>query len=103
MVKIIWTEPALQDLDAIADYVALDKPIAARKLVQQVFAKVERLQKFPRMGSIPPELRGLPYRQLVIPPCRVFYRIRRKSIHILHIMRAEQLLRGDVIEGCNSI
>ena len=29
MAEIIWTEPALADLDAIADYIALDKPDAA--------------------------------------------------------------------------
>ena len=29
MVELIWSEPALQDLDAIADYIALDKPEAA--------------------------------------------------------------------------
>ena len=41
MAQIIWTEPALSDLDAIADYIALDKPEAARRLVQRVFKHVE--------------------------------------------------------------
>jgi plasmid stabilization system protein ParE len=36
MAKVIWTEPALSDPDAIADYIALDKPSAARELVQRV-------------------------------------------------------------------
>lgn len=35
MAELIWTEPALQDLDAIADYIALDKPEAARQLVKR--------------------------------------------------------------------
>lgn len=30
--RIIWTEPALQDIDAIADYISLDKPDVARRL-----------------------------------------------------------------------
>lgn len=50
MARLIWTEPALQDLDAIADYIALDKPAAARKFVRRVFAKVEKLRTFPRIG-----------------------------------------------------
>ena len=29
MAEVIWTEPALNDLDAIADYIALDDPAAA--------------------------------------------------------------------------
>jgi toxin ParE1/3/4 len=96
MAKIIWADPAIQDLDAIADYIALDKPTAARQLVRQVFAAVGRLQEFPRTGSFPPELRGLPYRQLVVPPCRIFYRIEKKVVYIVHILRGEQLVRREL-------
>jgi toxin ParE1/3/4 len=35
--EIIWTEPALSDLHAIADYIVLDKREAAQRLVQRVF------------------------------------------------------------------
>ena len=37
MGEVIWAEPALNDLDAIADYIALDNPEAARHLVQKIF------------------------------------------------------------------
>lgn len=37
MAEVIWSEPALNDLDAIADYIALDNPEAARRLVQKIF------------------------------------------------------------------
>ena len=30
MAEVIWAEPALNDLDAIADYISLDNPEAAR-------------------------------------------------------------------------
>jgi len=96
MVEIIWADPAIQDLDAIADYIALDKPEAAHRLVQQVLAAVGRLQKFPQMGSLPPELRGLPYRQLIVSPCRVFYRVERKAVYIVHVLRGEQLVRREL-------
>ncbi len=36
MAKVVWTEPALQDLDEIAEYIALDKLSAAKKLVEKV-------------------------------------------------------------------
>jgi plasmid stabilization system protein ParE len=91
--ELIWTDPALQDLDAIADYIALDKPNAARMFVSKVFEQVQSLKKFPRLGSSPPELPGMPYRQLVIPPCRIFYRIEENKVLIFHVMRGEQLLR----------
>ena len=93
MARLIWTEPALQDLDAIADYIALDKPDAAKKFVRRVFAKVEKLRTFPRIGSVPLEISDLPYRQLIVPPCRIFYRIEGKRVYIVHVMRSEQMLR----------
>lgn len=93
MAKLIWTEPALQDLDAIADYIALDKPEAARQLVQRVFRHVEQLIKHPASGSRPPELRRSHYRQIVEPPCRIFYRYDGKNVFIVHVMRGEMRLR----------
>jgi toxin ParE1/3/4 len=93
MAEIIWTEPALSDLDAIADYIALDKPEAARRLVQRVFTHVEQLATHPKSGSVPPELRGSRYRQIVEPPCRVFYRYDGERVFILHVIRGERPLR----------
>lgn len=89
MAELIWTEPALNDLDAIADYIALDKPEAARRLVQRVFQHVEQLINQPESGSKPKELGRSRYRQVVEPPCRVFYRYDGKRIYILYIMRGE--------------
>ncbi len=56
MARIIWTEPALQDLDAMADYISLDKPVAAKRFVRQVFERIELLAKHPESGSLPAEL-----------------------------------------------
>ncbi|MBE2204545.1 MAG: type II toxin-antitoxin system RelE/ParE family toxin [Chthoniobacterales bacterium] len=95
MARIIWTEPALQDLDAIADYISLDKPLAARQFVQRVFDRIEQLATHPKSGSVPAELRGTPYRQLVIPPVRIFYRTQNGVVYIVYAMRDEKLFRND--------
>lgn len=70
MAKLIWTEPALKDLDDIAAYIAHDNPAAARRLVERVFQHVEQLGDHPDSGSIPKEFRNSRYRQIVEPPCR---------------------------------
>jgi plasmid stabilization system protein ParE len=93
MAEVIWTEPALADLDAIADYIALDKPDAAAAFVKRVFAHVDHLQLYPESGSRPAELKRSRYRQIVEPPCRVFYRHDGERVYILYAMRSEQLLR----------
>ncbi len=43
MARLIWTDPALGDLGQIADYIALDGPATAKRLVQRVFQRVELL------------------------------------------------------------
>jgi toxin ParE1/3/4 len=92
MAEIVWTEPALSDLDAIADYIALENPDAASEIVQRIFRHVDQLADHPKSGSKPSELRGWRYRQIVEPPCRVFYREESGRVYILYVMRAEQLL-----------
>ena len=89
MARLIWTVPALRDLDAIADYIALDNPQAAKELVQRVLARVEQLITQPESGSVPRELRRSRYRQMVEPPCRIFYRYDGKRVYVLYVMRGE--------------
>jgi toxin ParE1/3/4 len=93
MAEIVWSEPALADLDAIADFIALDNPPAAAELVRKVFAHVEQLRDDPESGPRPVELKGWRYRQIVEPPCRVFYRYERNTVYVVHVMRAERKLR----------
>jgi toxin ParE1/3/4 len=95
MAEIVWTEPALSDLDEIGDYIALDDTVAAAALVRRVFDHVEQLREQPDSGSIPRELRPIrTYRQIVEAPCRVIYRVgRNETVYIVHVMRGERHLR----------
>ena len=103
MAEIVWTEPALLDLEEIAEYIALDKYTAAQKLVKKVFSTVERLELFPKSGRIPPELENSRYRELIIEPCRVFYRIEDNYVYILYVMRGERKLRNYILENRASV
>jgi toxin ParE1/3/4 len=93
MAQVIWVEPALNDLDAIADYIALDNPAAASELVQRIFRHVEQLTIHPDNGSKPRELRGGRYRQIIEPPCRIFHRQEGERVYVLYVMRGERKLR----------
>ncbi len=94
MAQIIWSGPALRDLDEIADYIALDKISAAAKFVQKTLLAVKRLEDFPESGRKPPEIEDLDFRELIVKPCRIFYQIKNNDeVHILYIMRSERELR----------
>lgn len=92
MVEVVWTEPALADLEAIADHIALDNPQAARSLLQRVFGHVDHLIDHPELGAIAPDLAELGYRHMVEPPVRIFYRIDDQRVFIVYVMRGEQRL-----------
>ena len=94
MAEVVWAEPALQELDAIAEYIALDNPAAAHQLVRTIFDATRRLESFPQSGRIPPELPNSVYRELVTPPCRIFYRVDGEQALILYVMREERQLRA---------
>lgn len=98
MARLNWTEPALMDLDAIAEYIALDNPQAATRLVEKVLSRAERLEAYPRSGKHPPELAGTPYREIVVGPCRIFYRVENDDVYILCVIRSERLLRPYLLQ-----
>jgi plasmid stabilization system protein ParE len=87
--EIVWAEPALADLDAIADYIAIENPAAASALVDHP-ASGSRPQEFPRTTR---------YRQLVEPPCRIFYRQDGARAIIVQVMRSERKLRASRLAG----
>jgi len=93
MAEVIWSEPALSDLNDIAEYIALENLVAAKQLVRNIFDKVERLSDFPESGRLPPELEHFNYREVVVNPCRVFYKQEGDKVYILFVMRAERDLR----------
>ena len=99
MAKIVWTEPAISDLNDIAEYIALDKIGAAKKLVQRIYSRVELLSESPNYGRKPPELGDSRYREVIVGPCRIFYRHSDNEVIVLYVMRAERLLKNYMLEG----
>jgi len=97
--RIIWTEPALQELDEIADYISLDDPAAAKKLVRKAFERVDHLVRHPKSGKLIEEFEASVYREIILPPCRIFYRIADNTLYIIHVIREEQLLHINILKS----
>lgn len=93
MVEIIWTQPTLSYLNDVAEYIALENVVTAKQLVQTVFTKVELLADFPESGRVSLELEHLNYREVVVNPCRVFYKYDDEKVRIVFVMSAERDLR----------
>ena len=90
--KLLWTGPAIEDLRQIRDYVSLDKPLAAKKLAKSIRAKVGRLKEHPGSGRLVPELAGLGYREVIVPPYRIVYQVQKKRVVILRVWHGRRPL-----------
>ncbi len=93
MAKVIWTEPALAQLELIIGYIALDKPAAARAMAGRIFDATDHIGRFVRMGKPIPGFPHKHYRQVWIKPCWLYYRLGGDAVYLLHVRRAEQWFR----------
>jgi toxin ParE1/3/4 len=73
VVQVVWTEPALADLQQVYDFIVRDSPYYAEATVRRLRAAVERLQIFPASGRLVPEF-GAPYREVIEGSYRIIYR-----------------------------
>ncbi|MFT5760792.1 MAG: toxin ParE1/3/4 [Alteromonadaceae bacterium] len=99
MAEVIWTSPALDDLHGLAEYIALSNITAAKNLTRKIFDKISRLESHPESGKRPIELKALNYREVVVNPCRIFYKVESDKVYILHIMRQERDLRRLLLQS----
>jgi toxin ParE1/3/4 len=83
---ILWTDPSLDDLRAIRDYIAKDSETYAESFVESILLAVERLNDFPRLGRVVPEADASDIREVLFRSYRILYRVQEDAIHILSVI-----------------
>lgn len=87
--KVLLTQGAEQDLEALYDYIAeYDSAARADRLLDQVLQVTESLRQYPERGSHPRELLELgikEYRQMAFKPYRLLYRITDDRV-VIHLV-----------------
>ncbi len=53
---IVWSQEALDDIDAIADYISRDSPYHAQRVVEMLYELGDGFAAHPQAGRIVPEL-----------------------------------------------
>ena len=73
--KVVWADPAVEDLESIHAYILRDSEHYARHFVGRLIEAAESLETFPRRGRQVPEARGLTdVRDLIFQGYRIIYR-----------------------------
>lgn len=87
--KVIWANVAEADLKDIIEYISIDSPQNALKILKKIKQKASELYALPERGRIVPELQDqgiLQYREIVIPSWRLIYRITERKVFVLSLI-----------------
>ncbi|MDA8134108.1 MAG: type II toxin-antitoxin system RelE/ParE family toxin [Desulfobacteraceae bacterium] len=88
MAEIRWTEEAALWLEKIFDYIALDNPVAAKKVVEGIYEKVQTLRTFPEIGYKYREESDREIRVLLYGHYRIAYIHKHGIIEILGVFHS---------------
>ena len=93
MVKLIWTDQAIDDLQNIGDYIAENSEKYAKLTVRRLFERVEILKQFPNAGRIVPEQNEEQVRELIEGSYRIIYERFDDRINILTVYHSSRELK----------
>jgi addiction module RelE/StbE family toxin len=85
--RILWTEEAVANLDAIADYISAFNPAAAERLARRLIELADSLVDFPDRGR---DAGGGRREMTIVPPYVLRYRVEGDTVIILRIRHGRQ-------------
>lgn len=94
--RLRWTEQAVDQLTAIAEFISITSPIYAEHAVDRIVRRLEQVKKFPESGRVVPEYDQSDIRELIEPPYRLIYRWRGEAVDVLAILHSRQSLGPSV-------
>lgn len=89
--KILFTPTARAQFLSAISYIRHDKPSAATRFRQRAEKSLKRLLEYPESGRSISEFPDLPYRELIVPPYRFFYRVKDDIVWIVAVWHGAQL------------
>jgi plasmid stabilization system protein ParE len=96
-----WTTTAEHDLEAVIDFITEDSPDKALRTLEKLRKKASGLITSPARGRIVPELKEqgiVIYRELILPPWRIIYRISGRTVYVLAVLDSRRNLE-DILLG----
>jgi plasmid stabilization system protein ParE len=75
----------LDDLEAVCLFIARDAPQYAQLFATRVFRATDRLEDFPQMGRIVPQINRHDIREVIVQSYRIIYRLLPDEVEILTV------------------
>ncbi|ADK82554.1 type II toxin-antitoxin system RelE/ParE family toxin [Sediminispirochaeta smaragdinae] len=99
--EVIWTEPVLKDLNEIIEYISFDSVPTAIKQYERIKETAGKLELCSEQGRIIPELQNeniVKYREMIIRPWRLMYRMEGKKVLILALIDGRRNIEDILIK-----
>jgi addiction module RelE/StbE family toxin len=100
--NVQWTKTAKKDLDRIIGYIAeKDSLSSAGNIYVKIKNSAQNIELFPNKGRIVPELARhniISYREFIISPWRMIYRIENKNVYILAVIDGRRNIEDILID-----
>ena len=93
MVRVKWTNNALEELDDIARYISKDSPKYAKILMNQIFEMASHLEQFPKLGRKVPEYNDPNLREIIYKNYRIIYLIKEDQLEIISVIHGSRKLK----------
>ena len=96
-----WTATAEHDLDSIVVFIAEDSIDEAMRILEKVRKKAAGLKTLPERGRVVPELKEqgiILYREIILVPWRIIYRISGGTVYVLAVLDARRNLEDILLE-----
>ena len=94
--QVEWSPRAIEDVEAIALYIAVDSTAYAAAVVKKILDTTRNLSRFPMAGRVVPEFDDENIREKFVYSYRVIYRIEGETITIAAIIHGKRLLELDM-------
>ena len=83
--KVVYTEEALKDLDAIAEWLIVHYPAVAPVVGRRIQSIVARIARWPESARRSAQRTDVRVVSLGRYPYKIFYRVTDEAVEILHI------------------
>ncbi len=95
--KVVWSPEAIEDLEAIAEYIERDSEFYARAVVSKILDMTRSIKDFPKIGRIVPDVGDENIRERFVYSYRLVYQIREHQILIVAVIHGKRMFEN-VIE-----
>ena len=99
--SVLWAKSARRDLESIVTWLAVRSPQTALSTLDRLEARAKSLEALAERGRIVPELGRLhvqQYRELVIVPYRIIYRVRGSKVLVLAVFDSRRSLEDVLLD-----